>query len=122
MSSKYVMIGRQNVSALSIARDAGQAHLGLVASCNLSLVACSGERRPPWGYPGQRALHEENDHTWCPGKFSAWGMLMANLHHDFIRTHVMPCENEKLKGINRSSSEVRLRPIWALSFLMGTAI
>lgn len=65
------LIGRQNVGALSIARDAGQTHLGLVGSCNLSLVACSGERRPPWGYPGQRVLREENDHTWCPGKFSA---------------------------------------------------
>jgi len=37
----------------------------------------------------------------APGQFSAWGMLMTNLRHDFIRTHVMPCSEEVLKEIAR---------------------
>jgi len=35
----------------------------------------------------------------APGQFSAWGMLMTNLRHDFIRTHVMPCAEEKIEEI-----------------------
>ena len=38
----------------------------------------------------------------APGQFSAWGMLMTNLRHDFIRTRVMPCEPEELEGIRAS--------------------
>lgn len=37
----------------------------------------------------------------APGQFSAWGMLMTNLRHDFIRTHVMPCREEELGEISR---------------------
>lgn len=35
----------------------------------------------------------------APGQFSAWGMLMTNLRHDFIRTHVMACASEQLEEI-----------------------
>lgn len=35
----------------------------------------------------------------APGQFSAWGMLMTNLRHDFIRTRVTPCSAERLSEI-----------------------
>ncbi|GAF73681.1 unnamed protein product, partial [marine sediment metagenome] len=35
----------------------------------------------------------------APGQFSAWGMLMTDLRHDYIRTHVIPCEREHLREI-----------------------
>lgn len=35
----------------------------------------------------------------APGQFSAWGMLMTDLRHDYIRTRVMPCEREHLREI-----------------------
>jgi len=35
----------------------------------------------------------------APGQFSAWGMLMTDLRHDFIRTHILSCESGKLDEI-----------------------
>ena len=35
----------------------------------------------------------------APGQFSAWGMLMTDLRHDYIRTRVMPCDRERLREI-----------------------
>lgn len=35
----------------------------------------------------------------APGQFSAWGMLMTNLRHDFIRTHVSDCDAANLDEI-----------------------
>jgi len=35
----------------------------------------------------------------APGQFSAWGMLMTNLRHDFIRTRVTPCDEGALPEI-----------------------
>ena len=35
----------------------------------------------------------------APGQFSAWGMLMTNLRHDFIRTRVMSCGPADAGGI-----------------------
>ena len=35
----------------------------------------------------------------APGQFSAWGMLMTDLRHDFIRTRILPCEIESLAAI-----------------------
>ena len=35
----------------------------------------------------------------APGQFSAWGMLMTDLRHDFIRTHILACEPGELDGI-----------------------
>jgi len=43
----------------------------------------------------------------APGQFSAWGMLMTNLRHDFIRTHVMPCEDEKLSEISQIFAQLQ---------------
>ncbi len=47
----------------------------------------------------------------APGQFSAWGMLMTDLRHDFILTRVMPCVPERLKEIRaefeRLSAEAR---------------
>jgi N-methylhydantoinase A len=40
----------------------------------------------------------------APGQFSAWGMLMTNLRHDFIRTRVIPCSLELLDDIVSSFS------------------
>ncbi|UCF10438.1 MAG: hydantoinase/oxoprolinase family protein, partial [Candidatus Bipolaricaulota bacterium] len=37
----------------------------------------------------------------APGQFSAWGMLMTDLRHDFVRTHVIPCDDESLDRIRR---------------------
>jgi len=37
----------------------------------------------------------------APGQFSAWGMLMTDLRHDFIRTHILPCETDRLDEIRR---------------------
>ncbi|MGC9530206.1 MAG: hydantoinase/oxoprolinase family protein [Candidatus Bipolaricaulaceae bacterium] len=39
-----------------------------------------------------------------PGQFSAWGMLMTNLRHDFIRTFVLPCDRDHLAEIVASFS------------------
>ena len=35
----------------------------------------------------------------APGQFSAWGMLMTDLRHDFIRTHILPCDRDRLPVI-----------------------
>jgi N-methylhydantoinase A len=35
----------------------------------------------------------------APGQFSAWGMLMTDLRHDFIRTHILACESGELEAI-----------------------
>ncbi len=35
----------------------------------------------------------------APGQFSAWGMLMTNLRHDYIRTHVTPCTPDHVSEI-----------------------
>jgi N-methylhydantoinase A len=40
----------------------------------------------------------------APGQFSAWGMLMTNLRHDFIRTRVIPCDSSQLDDIVASFS------------------
>jgi len=38
----------------------------------------------------------------APGQFSAWGMLMTDLRHDVIRTHVMPCDDGSLGEIRET--------------------
>jgi len=38
----------------------------------------------------------------APGQFSAWGMLMTDLRHDFIRTRVTPCDQESLDEIRET--------------------
>jgi N-methylhydantoinase A len=35
----------------------------------------------------------------APGQFSAWGMLMTDLRHDFICTHILACSGEELAEI-----------------------
>jgi N-methylhydantoinase A len=35
----------------------------------------------------------------APGQFSAWGMLMTDLRHDFILTRVLPCTPERSEEI-----------------------
>ena len=42
----------------------------------------------------------------APGQFSAWGMLMTNLRHDFIRTHVTDCDAANLDEIRRTFAEL----------------
>jgi N-methylhydantoinase A len=42
----------------------------------------------------------------APGQFSAWGMLMTNLRHDFIRTRLMPCNDSEISRIVSSFSEL----------------
>jgi len=42
----------------------------------------------------------------APGQFSAWGMLMTNLRHDFIRTHVSDCDAANLDEIRRTFAEL----------------
>ncbi len=36
----------------------------------------------------------------APGQFSAWGMLMTDLRHDFISTQIMPCDETSLSRMN----------------------
>jgi len=38
----------------------------------------------------------------APGQFSAWGMLMTDLRHDFIRTHVVPCDQKSFDEIRET--------------------
>lgn len=42
----------------------------------------------------------------APGQFSAWGMLMTNLRHDFIRTRLMSCSPAQMPQIAASFSEL----------------
>jgi len=42
----------------------------------------------------------------APGQFSAWGMLMTNLRHDFIRTSVSDCDAAELDEIRRTFGEL----------------
>lgn len=42
----------------------------------------------------------------APGQFSAWGMLMTDLRHDAIRTHVMPCDPKSVQEIRDTFSEL----------------
>ena len=42
----------------------------------------------------------------APGQFSAWGMLMTDLRHDAIRTHVMPCDRESLREIREAFGDL----------------
>ncbi len=42
----------------------------------------------------------------APGQFSAWGMLMTNLRHDFIRTHVSDCDAANLDEIRSIFAEL----------------
>lgn len=42
----------------------------------------------------------------APGQFSAWGMLMTDLRHDFIRTQVMPCDETSLSRMNQIFAEM----------------
>jgi len=42
----------------------------------------------------------------APGQFSAWGMLMTNLRHDFIRTRLMSCNVSTLAEIAAAFSEL----------------
>jgi N-methylhydantoinase A len=66
----------------------------------------------------------------APGQFSAWGMLMTNLRHDFIRTRLMSCNQSEISQIASSFSEleeealqqfrkeeVPLERVWAERFL-----
>ena len=43
----------------------------------------------------------------APGQFSAWGMLMTDLRHDFIRTYILACEPGKLDAIRRGFERLR---------------
>jgi len=40
----------------------------------------------------------------APGQFSAWGMLMTDLRHDYIKTYVMPCDGGHLREIDATFS------------------
>ncbi|MGQ9477452.1 MAG: hydantoinase/oxoprolinase family protein [Candidatus Bipolaricaulia bacterium] len=42
----------------------------------------------------------------APGQFSAWGMLMTDLRHDFIRTQVIACNEASLERMNRIFAEM----------------
>jgi len=42
----------------------------------------------------------------APGQFSAWGMLMTNLRHDFIRTRVCDCDTGNLESIRATFDEL----------------
>lgn len=42
----------------------------------------------------------------APGQFSAWGMLMTDLRHDFIRTQIMPCDESSLSRMNQIFAEM----------------
>ena len=42
----------------------------------------------------------------APGQFSAWGMLMTNLRHDFIRTRVLDCAAANLDEIHYTFAEL----------------
>ncbi len=42
----------------------------------------------------------------APGQFSAWGMLMTNLRHDFIRTRLMSCDPSQISQIAAAFSEL----------------
>ena len=42
----------------------------------------------------------------APGQFSAWGMLMTNLRHDFIRTRVSDCDAERLGEIRKTFEDL----------------
>lgn len=42
----------------------------------------------------------------APGQFSAWGMLMTNLRHDFIRTRLMSCTQAQISQIASAFSEL----------------
>ena len=46
----------------------------------------------------------------APGQFSAWGMLMTNLRHDFIRTRVSDCSAANLGEIRRTFAELDREP------------
>ena len=42
----------------------------------------------------------------APGQFSAWGMLMTHLRHDFIRTRVCACDPAGLEAIRATFAEL----------------
>lgn len=42
----------------------------------------------------------------APGQFSAWGMLMTDLRHDAIRTHVIACDRERAQAIRDTFREL----------------
>jgi N-methylhydantoinase A len=41
-----------------------------------------------------------------PGVFSAWGMLLADLRRDFLRTHLMPVDNKCLNRLQKTFAEL----------------
>jgi N-methylhydantoinase A len=46
-----------------------------------------------------------------PGVFSAWGMLMTDLRHDYIQTKVMKFENETLDELRGILAEMKSRAV-----------
>ncbi|MFQ6118182.1 MAG: hydantoinase/oxoprolinase family protein, partial [Candidatus Bipolaricaulia bacterium] len=42
----------------------------------------------------------------APGQFSAWGMLVTDLRHDFIRTQVLACNEDSLNKMNQIFAEM----------------
>lgn len=42
----------------------------------------------------------------APGQFSAWGMLMTNIRRDFVRTNVMPFDNETASDVTAIFAEM----------------
>ncbi len=47
----------------------------------------------------------------APGQFSAWGMLMTDIRHDFVRTHVMPCDDRQADEIVRVLGELEAEAV-----------
>lgn len=50
-----------------------------------------------------------------PGVFSAWGMLMTDLRHDFIRTKVVGLEPSNLKELQEILNDMKKKAIKQLS-------
>jgi N-methylhydantoinase A len=44
-----------------------------------------------------------------PGVFSAWGMLMADLRHDFSQTYIKPMDDADVAAINQTFRELEAR-------------
>ena len=59
-----------------------------------------------------------------PGVFSAWGMLMADLRHDFGQTYIKPMNDAEITTINGvfRELEARVREIFALENITAKSI
>jgi N-methylhydantoinase A len=59
-----------------------------------------------------------------PGVFSAWGMLMADLRHDFNQTYIKPMSEADVKSINRMFRELetRLKELFERENISGESV